>query len=101
TIAKRNTPKDLAKLAQGIQVFEDTLKANQGIRYRVVATENYSAYVEFGTGDRVEVPPGLEDWAMQFYVNGQGSTPAQPFLYPAFQVISKQYLADLKQIVDE
>ena len=100
SLAKRNAPKDLGKLAQSIQNFEDTISKNIGTKYRVVVTEKYGAYVEFGTGDRVEVPDGLTDWAMQFYVNGQGHTPAQPFLYPAFKQIKKQYLADLKDIVN-
>lgn len=95
--AKRNTPKDLGKLAQGIQVFD--LKS-PGIRFRVVATEKYSPYVEFGTGDQVEIPAGLEDYAKQFYVNGQGHMPAQPFLYPAFLRTRKQFLQDIKHIIN-
>lgn len=98
--AKANAPVDLGKLKQGIIVREDTLQ-QYGVHFRIVATESYSPYVEFGTGDKVEVPSGLEDWAMQFYVNGKGTTPAQPFLYPAFQAQKRQYIADLKKILDE
>lgn len=45
---------------------------------------SYAPYQEFGTGPYVEVPIGFEDFAMEFYVNGKGHTPAQPFLLPAF-----------------
>lgn len=97
TQAKRNAPKDLSSLAKGIQFFE---VESPWIKYAVVATEKYSPYVEFGTGDKVEVPPGLEDYAMQFYVNGEGTMPAQPFMYPALQKIRKQYIQDIKDIVN-
>lgn len=99
--AKGNAPVDLGKLKQGIQASQDTARNNDGVHWRVVATEKYSPYVEFGTGDKVEVPPGLQDWAMQFYVNGEGTTPAHAFMFPAFKVQSKQYIADLKKILDE
>lgn len=50
----------------------------------------YSAYLEFGTGNHAAVlVPGLpEDWqamAKKYYINGKGTLPAQPYLYPAFQ----------------
>jgi HK97 gp10 family phage protein len=46
----------------------------------------YGAYVEFGTGSKVNVPSELKEYAMQF--KGAGirdvNTWAQPYLYPAF-----------------
>jgi len=41
-------------------------------------------YYEFGTGDFVEVPQGQEEFAMEFFVNGLGTTRPQPYLFPAF-----------------
>lgn len=44
---------------------------------------HYSPYVEFGTGGMVDVPAGLEDYAIQFKGAGikQVNLPARPFLF--------------------
>lgn len=84
--AKSACPVDLGGLRQSIttELFNDQIGG------RVVCMENtippIGAYVEFGTGEYAakSVPPGLEDYAMQFYVNGKGHMPAHPFLFPAF-----------------
>lgn len=51
---------------------------------KVYADILYAAYVEFGTGGFVEVPKGMEDYAMEFFVSGDGITRPQPFLMPSF-----------------
>jgi hypothetical protein len=55
----------------------------------VVAHKDYAAYVEFGTGPYAATYlPSIEpEWraiARQFFVNGKGRMPAQPYLHPAF-----------------
>lgn len=52
----------------------------------------YAAYQEFGTGAKVQIPKGLEDYAMTFYVNGKGRLPANPFLFPAFFEQTKKFV---------
>lgn len=59
---------------------------------------NYAPYLEFGTGTKVQIPAGLEDYAMEFYVNGQGRLPAKPFLFPAFFKESGEFL---KRVSDQ
>ena len=54
-----------------------------------------SGWVEFGTGERVEIPPGLEAYAMTFYVNGLGRTPAHPYMYPAFFRYMPKYVSEV------
>lgn len=66
---------------------------------RVLATAPHSPYVEFGTGSRVSVPPGLDEYAMRFYVNGQGRMPARPFLFPAAEGQRARYVEGLREIV--
>jgi hypothetical protein len=46
----------------------------------------YSAYVEWGTGGLVDVPAGLEDYAIQFKGKGikQVNLPARPFFFTPF-----------------
>lgn len=46
----------------------------------------YAAYEEFGTGDRVVLPPEVSsDYGMQFYVSGKGYNYAHPYLFPAYR----------------
>lgn len=49
-----------------------------------------TAWYEFGTGNyAAALVPGMpEDWqrmAKKYFINGKGTLPAQPYLYPAFQ----------------
>lgn len=82
--AKSNCPVDLGSVKQSItaEAFTDEIGG------RVVCLENLdpplSAYLEFGTGAYVQIPPGLEEYAMTFYKNGKGHMKARPFLFPAF-----------------
>lgn len=50
------------------------------------AKKNYAPYVEFGTGGLVDVPAGLEDFAIKYLGNGikQINLTPRPFLFPAF-----------------
>ena len=60
----------------------------------------YAAYQEFGTGALVEIPKGYEDFAHEFFVNGKGVTPAQPFLLPAFLARRDNIVNELSQKLD-
>ena len=42
-----------------------------------------AAYQEFGTGKWIDIPAGMEAYAMQWYKNGRGTILPQPFLFPA------------------
>jgi HK97 gp10 family phage protein len=54
---------------------------------RVFVKADYGPYVEFGTGGLVNVPRGLEDYAIQFKGRGirKVNLPARPFMYPAYK----------------
>lgn len=58
-------------------------KEASGLKAEVGASVNYAPYVEFGTGSEVDVPQGLEDYAIQFKGAGirQVNLPARPFLF--------------------
>lgn len=60
------------------------------MRVEIVANKDYAAYVEFGTGPYAaayvpSLEPEFQAYAMQFFVNGKGRTPATPFLYPSYE----------------
>ena len=72
---------------------------NNGLSINVFSKANYSAYVEFGTGTKVEVennPEGLPEYALQFK-----GTHAVPGMYPRpyfFEAVRHQIPAILKKM---
>lgn len=58
----------------------------EGLNGETVAGAKYSAYLEFGTGGLVDVPPGLEDYAIKFKGSGkrQINIHPHPFLFHNF-----------------
>jgi len=67
--AKRNAPVNLGTLRQSIH-SESTLN---GLTGKVIVDAKYGAYVEFGTGGKVSIPSGFEEFAMQFKGKSGGS----------------------------
>jgi len=67
--------------------------------YEVVAQKFYAPFVEFGTGTRVNVPAGLEEYAMQFYRGPGVNIPATPYLFPAYEEERKKLIDRLKNII--
>lgn len=55
----------------------------------IYSDEVIAAYIEFGTGNYAREylngrPQEMVDEAIKFYVNGQGTMPAQPYIFPAY-----------------
>lgn len=84
------------------------IRASVTERYnkQVEAFAPYSAYVEFGTGSRVfeaksgfMFTPEMKEFAHEFYVNGKGRQPAQPFLFPAFEVEKLEIIRRIRAIL--
>lgn len=60
-----------------------------GYKCTIFSDTEVAAYIEFGTGDFAKAylagkPDELVKEAMKFYVNGKGTMPAKPYLFPAF-----------------
>ena len=66
--AKKLAPKNFGKLAQSIS--EDKVK---DLTYKVTVNELYGAYMEFGTGAKVNVPAEFKDMAASFKNQKTGS----------------------------
>lgn len=90
--AKRNAPKNMGDLANSIS---DDRKGE--LNYEIVAQKFFAPFVEFGTGTKVDVPPGLEEYAMQFYRGPGVNLPAHPFLFPAYEEERKKLVDRLKK----
>lgn len=81
-LARRDAPNMLKPTFQSHQArevrgeIEASISAGHGLE-----DPRISAWVEFGTGKFVEVPKGLEDYAMTFYVSGKGRLPPNSYLF--------------------
>lgn len=73
--------KDLGDLAQSAYRVVGDTSATVGFN------AHYAPYVEFGTGGKVDVPSGLEDYAIDFIGAGikQVNLTPRPFLFPAWK----------------
>lgn len=71
----------------------------------IVANVDYAAYVEFGTGPYAAAylsskEQEWKDLARQFYVNGEGRMPAQPFIHPAIEKNRPSLLERLNNLLN-
>jgi HK97 gp10 family phage protein len=92
--AKRGVPKNTGTLANAISV-----EKKGKLDYEVVAQKHYAPYVEFGTGGLVDVPAGLEDYAIQFKGAGikEVNLPPHPYLFPAYEEERKKLIDRIKK----
>lgn len=67
--AKRNAPVNLGNLRNSIHAES----AINGLTGKIIVNASYGAYVEFGTGGKVSIPIGYEDFAGQFKGRGNGT----------------------------
>lgn len=87
--AAQKVPVDLGVLKNSIQ--SKPFKKGKGIlQGGVEVGASYAPYIEFGTGTRVNVPEGLENYARKFKGKGirKVNISPQPFFYP--QVFKEQ-----------
>lgn len=91
--ASRRAPKDTGLLQGAI-----TARPLNALNWEVVAQKTYAPYVEFGTGALVDVPKGLEDYAIQFKGRGvrKVNLPARPFLFPSYFEETRKLIKKLK-----
>ena len=55
------------------------------LEYTVSVNSVMGAYAEFGTGAYIKIPPGWEDIAWSYYVDGKGMIMPTPYFIPAFR----------------
>lgn len=81
---KAGVPVDTGALKASI----NTQESEKGLVQMIGSNLEYAPYVEFGTGGLVEVPAGLEEYALQFKGSGikEVNLPARPALYPTARV---------------
>lgn len=98
TKAKMDCPVDMGILRSSINTRP--IKDDEGYGYEVFTPLEYAPYVEFGTGTRVSIPTGYEEYARQF--KGQKSIVgmnAQPYLIPNFEMEKEALISNIKKII--
>jgi hypothetical protein len=90
------TPVDHGVLRQG-----NRFDVSKPLQKRIFNIVEYSPYVEFGTGTYVDVPPGLEDVAIQFKGRGirQVNIHPQPFFFAPFFEEQKRLIERIRKII--
>jgi len=90
----------------GLKGRIDSTPLNNGFSSEVgvQSSTNIPVYVEFGTGQSAAsyvptLPQEIQDYARQFYVNGQGCMMKQPYLIPAFLRESPIFIKELEKIL--
>lgn len=96
--AKSLAPVEYSFLRNSINV------EGSGLSWTVYANAFYAPYVEFGTGqfarNTVQALPGeWKEHAAEFYVNGNGHQPAQPFLYPAVRKAEETISVNIERVL--
>jgi hypothetical protein len=81
--------------------FRDDDSHPSGVVFAQTNRTPMAAYLEFGTGAKVQVPAGYEDLAWQFYVNGKGTLPPYPYLIPAYEKGKKAFIDSVKRRLSE
>lgn len=87
-------PVDLGILRSSINGEVDGLNGVVGTPIR------YAPYLEFGTGGLVDVPAGLEDYAIKFKGAGVKTVniPPRPYLIPAFKKHTAIMISELEKL---
>ena len=95
--AKKLVPVDMGYLRNSI-VLDGELGS---LTYNVEARMPYAAYVEFGTGGKVSIPSGYEEYAALFKGTKKVvGMRAQPYLIPSFEMEKPKLIKRLNEMLN-
>lgn len=98
TTAKMDCPVDMGTLRSSIH--QEDLSEGKTIRYWIGSYVYYAPFVEFGTGAKVSIPTGYDEFAIQF--KGQKDVAgmnAQPYLLPNFEMEKEKFKENILNIL--
>lgn len=80
--------------------------SESGLRVTIYTDNEIAAYFEFGTGGFAASylsgkPEEMSEDAIRFYVNGEGTTPAMPYLFPAYYKYKDQIQPELDKRIQK
>lgn len=94
---KRRVPVDMGLLRSSLHAAKIA-----PLDWTILSTgpgSSYSGWTEFGTGPYTQIPPGLEEEARLFYVNGKGHTRAQPYFFSPFLEKRKELIQNITNLL--
>jgi len=103
--SKRRLKAQLEKDALGSGGLLSSITAeHSGVFAMVYTNKFYAPYVEFGTGAYAkdylqDKDKEMRDYAYKFYVDGSGTTPARPFMFPTAYEVKPKHIKRLKKII--
>jgi HK97 gp10 family phage protein len=99
TRAKMDCPAPMGTLRASIQ--KRPIQDNEEYGWEVYTLLEYAPYVEFGTGTRVSIPTGYEEYAEQFWSHNEEwvGMNAQPYLIPNFEMEKMALIENIKKII--
>lgn len=73
-----------------------------GYKISISTTSNIAAYIEFGTGNYAAEylagqPSEVSAEAIKFYISGDGTMPARPYLFPAYFKYRDQVMPEINR----
>jgi phage gpG-like protein len=102
-VMMERSAKRLAPVGKGTGRLRSSITASrvEFLVWELVAQVDYAAYVEFGTGDLVDIPKGLEGYASQFKGKDirKVNLPARPFFFPSVFAYNKEIAKGIKDIL--
>lgn len=102
-VMMERSAKRLAPVNTGTGRLRSSITASrvEFLAWELVAQVDYAAYVEFGTGTLVDIPPGLEGYASQFKGKGirKVNLPARPYFFPSVFAYNIEIAKGIKDIL--
>lgn len=110
--AIRRAPFEIGGVPTGIKQKIDKSISNGGLTAKVgvQGSDPFPIYIEVGTGlnfielvnsDPANYDDDIKELARQFYINGQGTLPARPYLFPSFFEERPKLLEELEKDLTE
>lgn len=90
----------MSKAPEGISNTFRLKFEDDGLKISIYSDNVLAAYYEFGTGEFARnylsgKPTEMIEDAIQFFVNGRGTLPAQPYLYPTYYKYKDEVVATI------
>lgn len=102
-VLMERSAKRLAPVGKGTGRLRSSITASrvEFLAWELVAQVDYAAYVEFGTGALVDIPPGLAGYAAQFKGKGirKVNLPARPYFFPSVFAYNIEIAKGIKDIL--
>lgn len=79
---------------------------DNGYTVKIYTDDELAAYIEFGTGDFASTylssqPKEVSEQAIKFFVSGDGTMPARPYLFPSYYSHKEAILAEINKGVND